>query len=199
MRIAGRLLLTSRMLFTVRYSLLAIRSQFTHDPLLTIRHSYLWGFRSGGAQIGDVYLSTKCVFHARRIPEMNGHLSEYGYGHYRSPPLGRLVAQLDLKQGVLSTSDSLDCSPIDLQLMQTEGAAVKEMEGAAIAWVCSQLNVPFVAVKSITDIVDGGKPTEDEFYQNLKKASEQLQTKLTAVILMVADKPYLAIFSAIYR
>eukprot|EP00656_Telonema_subtile_P019758 TRINITY_DN20964_c0_g1_i1.p1 TRINITY_DN20964_c0_g1~~TRINITY_DN20964_c0_g1_i1.p1 ORF type:complete len:259 (-),score=40.90 TRINITY_DN20964_c0_g1_i1:259-1035(-) len=121
-------------------------------PDIIISAGTAGGFRSSGGQIADVYISTKCVFHARRIPAV-GLYEEYGYGHYRSPPLGRLVAKLSLKQGVVSTSDSLDCSPVDLELMASEGAAVKEMEAASIAWVCLQASVPFVAVKSITDIV----------------------------------------------
>ncbi len=37
------------------------------------------------------------------------------------------------------------------------GAHVKEMECAAIAQVAHIFNVPFLAVKAITDIVDGDK------------------------------------------
>lgn len=66
--------------------------------------------------------------------------------------------------------------------MRSEGAVVKEMEAAAVAWVCQQLSVPFFAIKSITDIVDGDKKSEDEFYSNLDIATESLKIKLTSVI-----------------
>ena len=36
-------------------------------------------------------------------------------------------------------------------------AAVKEMEAAAIAWVCTLYDKPLLCVKAITDIVDGGR------------------------------------------
>jgi hypothetical protein len=36
--------------------------------------------------------------------------------------------------------------------------------------------------QAITDIVDGGRPTPDEFYANLHTASEALQQKLTQVV-----------------
>ena len=107
--------------------------------------------------------------------------------------------------GVVSTSDSLDASPLDLELLRAEGAAVKEMEAASIAWVCEQLAVNFFALKSITDIVDhsdddahahsGGDGGDDalqqqqpesetdaasgdtrtQFERNLEKASNNLQ------------------------
>ena len=37
---------------------------------------------------------------------------------------------------VVSTGDSLDHTATDLEIMRSEGAQVKEMEAAAIAWVC---------------------------------------------------------------
>lgn len=40
-----------------------------------------------------------------------GTLEEYGFGHFRSPPLMKLAHEAGLKLGVVSTSDSLDCSP----------------------------------------------------------------------------------------
>merc|ERR1712187_498336 len=87
--------------------------------------------------------------------------------------------------GVVSTSDTLDCTPMDRALLRSEGAVVKDMEAAAVGWVCQQFGVPFIAVKAITDIVDGGKPTQEEFYANLHSASEALQDKLTLVLELV--------------
>lgn len=64
------------------------------------------------------------------------------------------------------------------------------MECAAVAWVCQNLHVPFVAVKSITDIVDGGqKATRAEFESNLHAASSALQHRLAAVLDLVAGRP----------
>ena len=39
--------------------------------------------------------------------------------------------------------------------------AVKEMEAAAIAWVCSLYAKPLICVKAITDIVDGGRCVQE--------------------------------------
>ena len=154
-------------------------------PDLLLSAGTAGGFASMGAAVGDVFLSTKCVFHSRRIPGDAGQLEEYGFGHLRSPPLIGLVTAAGLKSGVVSTSDSLDASELDLELMRSEGAAVKEMEAAAVAWVCSTLAVPFVAIKSITDIVDGPHATAEEFYSNLATASEQLQQKVQLVIRLL--------------
>jgi 5'-methylthioadenosine nucleosidase len=135
-------------------------------PQLVMSVGTAGGFAARGARINDVFLSTKCVFHARRIPESGGEgeeLEEQGFGHYRSPPLAGLSATAGLKTGVVSTSDSLDSSAKDMELMLSEGAVVKEMEAAAVAWVCRQLRVPFVALKGVTDLVDGEQTTREEF------------------------------------
>ena len=159
-------------------------------PDLVLSAGTAGGFAACGARVGDVFLSSKCVFHSRRIPGGDdGQLEEYGFGHYRSPPLGGLAARAGVKLGVVSTSDSLDTVPMDLELMRAEGAAVKEMEAAAVAWVCSALGVPFVAVKAITDIVDGPHATRGEFESNLEMASDALQAKVALVLSLLSGTP----------
>ena len=157
-------------------------------PDLLLSAGTAGGFAARGARVGDVFLSTKSIFHSRRIPSGDdGRLEEYGFGHYRSPPLSGLAARAGLKLGVISTSDSLDTVPMDLELMRGEGAAVKEMEAAAVAWVCSALGVPFVAVKAITDIVDGPHATRGEFEANLEMASAALQAKVALLLTSIAN------------
>ena len=45
--------------------------------------------------------------------------------------------------------------------MEHPQVAVKEMEAAAIAWVCGLYQKPLICVKAITDIVDGGRSVVD--------------------------------------
>ena len=59
--------------------------------------------------------------------------------------------------------------------VNSEGAVVKEMEAASIAWVCQQFSLPFVGLKAVTDIIDGGRATTEEFLENLELASNNLQ------------------------
>ena len=62
-------------------------------------------------------------------------------------------------------------------------AAAVEMEGAAVAQVCSQLGVPFIVIRSITDNADGG--TIDDYRTNLEAASRNAATLTLAVITEV--------------
>merc|ERR1719336_2354278 len=63
----------------------AYASILAFDPDLVISAGTAGGFHALGACVGDVYLSTKLVFHHRRIPASDGY-EEYGFGHFRSPP-----------------------------------------------------------------------------------------------------------------
>ena len=87
-----------------------------------------------------------------------------------------VIKQLgDVQEGVVSSGNSLDYSKEDWDQLNAIGAAVKEMEAAGISWVAHLHNVPFLALKSITDIVDGDRPAQEEFLENLHAAAKALQ------------------------
>jgi len=110
-----------------------------------------------GAAIGDVFVSSATLNNDRRIP-LPG-FDAYGLGHTVCAPTPALQAALGLKTGVVSSGNSLDYTDRCMGIMEAHGVAVKEMEGAAIAWVACQLfRVPMFCVKAVTDIVDGGRP-----------------------------------------
>lgn len=99
-----------------------------------------------------MYLGTLAVFHDRRIA-LEG-FEEMGRGRFEVEHDAALAAKHGLKRGVVSTGDSLDCTPEDIRRMIELDASVKEMEAASIAWVCERHGVPLVLVKAVTDLVD---------------------------------------------
>lgn len=92
------------------------------------------------------------------------------------------------QEGVVSTGNSLDCTKECMAIMKEHDASVKEMEAAAVAEVCRMYDVPFAAVKSITDIVDGEHATEVEFVQNLGKAVDRLKDALFELLTAIDGK-----------
>ena len=66
--------------------------------------------------------------------------------------------------------------------MKSNEASVKDMESAAIAWACGITNTPHFGIKVVTDIVDGDRPSQDEFMENLGTAAKALQVALPKVI-----------------
>lgn len=61
-------------------------------------------------------------------------------------------------------------------------------QGAAVAYVAELLKVPAIFVKAVTDIVDGEKPTAEEFLQNLAAVTAALEEAVTQVVDFISGK-----------
>lgn len=86
-----------------------------------------------------------------------------------------------LQGGVVSSSNNLGTNEADSKQMEANDASVKEMEAAGIAWSAHMFGTPFFALKSITDIVDGDRPPQEEFLENLQKAAIALKVSFFCV------------------
>jgi len=146
------------------------------------------GFKRKGAEIGDVFLTTGVANHDRRIPIPD--FVPYGLGTLETVNAKKLAERYNYKMGVCTTGNSLDKTEKDDELMLGNGASVKDMEAAAIAWSCELHKIPFLGVKVVTDIIDGGVPTQDEFLENLHEASKSLQDALPKVLDYVCGKTH---------
>lgn len=84
--------------------------------------------------------------------------------------------------GQICTGDSFMCDPvrIDKTREQFPNMLAVEMEGAAIAQVCHQLNTPFVVIRSLSDIA--GKESPESFESYLVKASENSSEMVIALL-----------------
>lgn len=171
---------------TVPASLLAYAAIRALKPDLLINAGTAGGFRARGAAIGDVFVATQAGNHDRRIP-LPG-FQKYGVGLIVPPSSPNLVRSLGLKVGALSTGNSLDMCADDQAIIQAQGAVIKDMEGAAVAFTASLLQVPYILLKAVTDIVDGDRPTSQEFIENLTLAAEALLRVTVQILDFVAGK-----------
>lgn len=131
------------------------------------------------------FVATKFINHDRRIAIPGTGFEEYGVDEREALRTPSLVAALGYKTGVVSTGNSLDCSDADRKLLVASGASCKEMEASAIAYACALQNVPLVALKVITDIVDGPHPAHEEFMANLGAAAKSLQAGIPAILTKI--------------
>jgi len=152
-----------------------------YRPHVVINAGTAGGFQACGAKIGEVFLGNNFVYHDRRIP-IPGFVN-YGIGGFQfSPPddFGR-----EFRTAVISTGNSLDVTANERKVMlklAAEYAVVKDMEATTIAEMCYQARLPMIAIKAITDLVDGEHPSQEEFLQNLKLASQSLQGAVSCVL-----------------
>ena len=155
-------------------------------PDLLISAGTAGGFAARGASIGDVFLATGFANHDRRIPLET--FDRYGVWAADAHPAPALEAAVGLKAGIVTTGNSLDATDADLAAMAANGAAVKEMEAAGAVWAAHLFGVPMLALKAVTDIVDGDKPPAEEFLENLSTATTALHDKLAAALRFIAGK-----------
>ncbi|KAL1215704.1 5'-methylthioadenosine/S-adenosylhomocysteine nucleosidase [Cardamine amara subsp. amara] len=171
---------------TVPASLVTFASILALQPDLIISAGTAGGFKAKGASIGDVYIVSTVAFHDRRIPVPV--LDLYGVGMRNAFPTPNLIKELNLKVGRLSTGDSMDMSPHDKESIIANDATVKDMEGAAVAYVADIFKVPTILLKGVTDIVDGNRPTSEEFLENLAAVTAKLDESVTKVIDFISGK-----------
>lgn len=149
------------------------------DLVLSVGTAGGWG--RAGAAIGDVYVAwDRFVCHDRRIDLPGFDL--LGRGDHPAADLRSHAAALDCRLGIVTTGDSLDESPEDAARIVASGAAVKEMEAAAVAWVARLHGVPVSAVKAITDLVDSPVATAEQFTANLASAASALEHTTLALL-----------------
>ena len=172
---------TTAAALTTQVALAAATGQWGSDPDLVLSIGTAGGWSRADTSIGDVYLAwDRFVCHDRRI-DLPGFI-EFGRGDHPAADLRPHAEALGCRLGVVSTGDSLDESPNDAALILASGAEVKEMEAAAVAWVCRLHGVPCGAVKAITDLVDSPVATAEQFTQHLAAASEALRVTTLALL-----------------
>jgi nucleoside phosphorylase len=141
------------------------------QPDLIINSGTCGAFRKNGAEIGDVYLSNAVMFHDRRVPGDDAWGTQ-ALGNYPVFDRAAEIAQaLGYKMGKVTTGSWLDLQPCDAQIIEENKGELKDMEGAAVAFVCSLYQIPVLLIKSVTDLCDSGAETYEEFSRNLAMAS----------------------------
>ena len=144
-------------------------------PDLVINSGTCGAFKAKGANIADVYIGNAVMFHDRRVPGDDAWGTQ-ALGNYPVwEGAEQLAATLGFKMGKVTTGSSLDMQPCDLSIITENGGELKDMEGAAVAFVCSLFKVPVLFVKSATDLCDSGAETFEEFSRNLSAASTALR------------------------
>ena len=150
------------------------------------------GFISQGCKIGSVCIPSHSAFHDRRIEIPGTPFEEYGHGRVvcsKSLTITNKVrTKFEFLSGGCTTGDSLDHTAEDDVRMLKNEATVKDMESAAIATVCDLAGVPLLGLKVVTDLVDGDKPSFEEFLANFSTAAETLQASVNEVLLFLADE-----------
>ena len=157
-------------------------------PDLLLNAGTCGGFEARGGAVGAIYCSRgDLLFHDRRIPLERFALQ--AAGRWPSADAPRLAEAMGARRGVVSTGNSLDVLPGELEFFAREAVVAKDMEACSIAQVCALAGVPFVAVKAVTDLVDHPEPVQDAFLRNLRMASALLGERMEAGLRWLGARP----------
>ncbi len=126
--------------------------------------------------VGDVVISSEVRHHDVDVTAFGyeiGQVPRMPAGFTAHPALISAAEQsintlwfCKTKKGLITTGDVFMCQPerIAQTRVQFPTMLAVEMEGAAIAQACYQLNTPFVVIRSLSDIAGKESPTSFEAY-----------------------------------
>ena len=142
--------------------------------------------------VGDIVISTEVRFH-------DVDLTAFGYeiGQMAQLPpafeadkklikvaqdAAQTIKDLNITQGLICTGDIFMADPKKAEIARNNfpTMAACEMEAAAIAQVCHQFDVPFVIIRSLSDIA--GKKSELSFEQYLPVAAKNASILVEAIL-----------------
>ena len=141
------------------------------------------GFTNRGAIVGRSYLGNRFLYHDHRIP-LPG-FREMGEARIPGRAWPAIEGLLEVETGPISSGSSLDTTDAELEFFEREGVVAKDMEATAIAAVCQDAKVPFMALKTVTDLVDHPEPSQDQFLRNLASSADRLTDQVEALLVFL--------------
>ncbi|HZG73403.1 MAG TPA: 5'-methylthioadenosine/S-adenosylhomocysteine nucleosidase [Chondromyces sp.] len=148
--------------------------------------------------VGDVVISTEVRHH-----DVDATVFGYEYGQVPQMPAAyqaneKLISvaaacasepdNVQVVKGLIATGDSFMSDPDRVEFIRTKfnNLQAVEMEAAAIAQVSHQFGVPFVIIRSLSDIA--GKESGISFEQFLPKAALHSANLVTKIVDQLANK-----------
>lgn len=115
-------------------------------------------------EVGDVFEIDRAVEYDFDLSEVNG--TEVGVHNERTTPYFQLQTKGLYSAKTLGTGDRMSSKLDDLPLFRRLGIGLCDMEGAAIAHVCSRRGVPCLALKAVSNRVGPG--ASEAYYASLE-------------------------------
>ncbi len=131
------------------------------------------GGTNTSVKIGSYYIVDKCFqfdFDVTEIDDVEiGYIQEYDRVFFPT----YLENLNHLPTASLATADRFSNAKKDLDLLEKNNCAIRDMEGGAIAQTCLSNKTNFVCIKGVTDVYGSGVAKE-QFYQNLSSVCSGL-------------------------
>lgn len=161
------------------------------SPETIINTGSAGGFDSN-LNVGDIVISTEVRFHDVDLTAFGyeiGQMAQLPPAFEASPALievaqdaAKTLTGLTIVNGLICTGDIFMADPDKTEIARQHfpSMAACEMEAAAIAQVCYQFSVPFVIIRSLSDIA--GKKSELSFEEFLPVAAKNASILVEAIV-----------------
>ena len=168
-----------------------------YQPDYVVNTGSAGGFEQS-LQVGDIVISSEVRYHDVDVTAFGyeiGQLPSQPAAYIPHPTLVEAaksgIAQLENIQtlvGLITSGDTFMTADDDIAKARANFPTMTavEMEGAAIAHTCHQFNVPFVVIRSMSDIAGKESPTSFEAY--LETASVNSSQLVMNMIDALTDK-----------
>jgi len=143
--------------------------------------------------VGDVVIGSEVRHHDVDLTVFGyeiGQCAQMPAAYMPHPELARVAAQaastankdIQVVEGLIATGDTFMADPVKVEYARTNFPTMKacEMEAAAIAQTCHLFNVPFVVIRSLSDIA--GKESELSFDEYLVTAAKNSADMVIAIL-----------------
>jgi nucleoside phosphorylase len=145
-------------------------------PDLVVNMGTAGGFAAQGLDIADLVLARDTMFHDARVALAG--FDAVARAHTRLSPrdaeLDALAEAISARVGLVSSGSSLDATADELAQFARLRTLAKDMELAALAAVCATEQVPLIALKGVTDLVDRHEPAHEAFVRNFNRTSARI-------------------------
>lgn len=143
------------------------------------------GGMNNSVKILSYYAIDKCCqfdFDVRELDDVPlGYIQEYDTAYFNCTTKGIEF----LSTTNLATADRFNNDLTDINSINELGCSLRDMEGAAIAQVCTSNSTPLYMIKGISD-VHGSQTAQEQFYKNLSSVAKGF----TDIILKAIDSIY---------
>lgn len=163
----------------------------TFSPDTVINTGSAGGFDQA-LNVGDIVISTEVRFHDVDLTAFGyeiGQMAQLPAAFQATPALidiaeqaAKTLPNLNIIKGLICTGDIFMADPAKTEVARTNfpSMAACEMEAAAIAQVCFQFSIPFVIIRSLSDIA--GKKSELSFEEFLPVAAKNASILVEAIV-----------------
>ena len=144
------------------------------------------GGMNNSVEILNYYLIDKCCQFDFDLRELDGvplgYIQEYNTVYFDTYTKG-----IDfLKTSRVASADRFTNDINDINAINEIGCSLRDMEGGAIAQVCTSNNIPLIMIKGISDVYGNGT-AEEQFYKNLQTVGKGFPDVILKVLNAICD------------